>query len=193
MRCGEGWRCLRGAVAARYALALGLLALAGCSMSAVRPAATATAPSGTPQEQALTRLAQAAAGTVPVTVTVDPRGPTVKVTATLAGDVARTPAEIAASQERVKAITFALQRALWTGDAARPGEVKVSVLGPLLDDYFDRITDWYGGAQVTATTAASVTWSALTADAAWSAYDVVWLRPYYAPFQQWGAPSPSQP
>ena len=115
------------------------------------------------------------------------------MTATLAGDVARTPAEIAASQERVKAVTFVLQRALWTGGAANPGEVQVNALGPLLDDYFDRITDWYGVAQVSAKTAAKLAWEALSADAAWDVYDAVWLRPYYAPFQQWGAPTPMQP
>jgi hypothetical protein len=96
----------------------------------------------------------------------------------------------------VKVVTFVLQRALWTGVAAKTGEVhevQVNVLGPLLDDYFDRITDWYGVAQVSSKTAAMLAWDALSADAAWGMYDAAWLRPYYAPFQQWGAPTPTQP
>jgi hypothetical protein len=170
---------------------------AGASTSATRPTATASTPA-----QTLTRLAQAAAGSVPVSITLAAASQpsAVTVTATLAGDVPRTPEEIAASQERVKAVIFAAQRALWRGDVSEPGGVRpatvtVSVLGPLLDDYFDRVTDWYGGATLTAGTETKLDWNALTADSAWSQYGSVWLRPYYAPFQDWGAPTPtpSQP
>jgi hypothetical protein len=46
-------------------------------------------------------------------------------------------------------------------------------------------------ADLTAATAAKLDWSALTADGAWSVYDNVSLRKAYAPFQDWGAPTPT--
>lgn len=201
MRNGDVRRTILGAIATTVAPLLCLLILAGCATSSsvtAKPSetATVTAPTGTAQEQALSRLAQSVAGpmTVRVSLKTDTAASMLKVTATLTGDIARTSDEIAASQERVKVVIFVLEHALWTdGSAASVQTVNVNVLGPLLDDYFDRTTDWYGGAQVSAKTDAGLTWNTLTADAAWNAYDFVWLRPYYSPFQQWGAPNPTQP
>ena len=63
MRYGANWHSLGTTAVTGWALMVCLLAVAGCSRSTVGvQRTTATATAGTTQEQALTRLAQAAAG-----------------------------------------------------------------------------------------------------------------------------------
>lgn len=172
-----------------------LLAVSGCT-SSVRSGgfapgstpATATAgpptftpgpptPTPTAQERRFTALAQQAAGSLVLQVeaTYDAAGRTVIVSTTVGGSVPNGDAEISAAQERVKSICFQIEEALWTsGTPLR--QVTVTVTGPILDQYADATTGPYGAAVLTATTAAKLTWSALTPDAAWEKYDNVFLR-----------------
>lgn len=128
-----------------------------------------------------------------IETTYDPRQQTVQVMATFVGTrVPRTDQQIAAEQEAVKTVIFRAQRALWTsGTALR--QVTVTAQGPILDDFFDLITDWYGGSRVTAQRAAGLDWQAASADGAWGSYDQVWLRTAYAPNQYYSASPASTP
>jgi hypothetical protein len=120
-------------------------------------------------------------------VTYDTQGEALELTATLAGGVPRTEAEISAAQEHVKLLCLRAQQAEWTsGNPLR--SVTVTILGPTLDDYADVTTGPYGAAVLTSTTAATLAWGSLSADSAWRHYDRVWLAPTYAPNQHYGAP-----
>lgn len=127
-----------------------------------------------------------------IATTYDAQGRTVSVTATIEGKVPRTPAEIGASQERVKTLCFRAQRALWTSGVPLHAAT-ITILGPTLDDFIDVITEWYGVALLTARTAQTFSWSSLSADAAWERYDQTLLRPDYAPNQHYGAPPAGTP
>ncbi len=119
--------------------------------------------------------------------TYDTQGEALELTATLAGGVPRTEADIQAAQEHVKLLCLHAQQAEWTsGNPLR--SVTVTILGPTLDDYADVTTGPYGAAVLTSTTAATLAWGSLSADSAWQRYDRVWLAPTYAPNQHYGAP-----
>jgi hypothetical protein len=99
--------------------------------------------------------------------------------------VPRTPIEISAAQEKVKTLCFQIQRALWNSSTALQ-EVTVTILGPVLDDYFDQIIAWYGTASLEAAAAAQVDWRSLPVDAAWNRFQRTQLRIDFAPFQLYG-------
>jgi hypothetical protein len=116
---------------------------------------------------------------------------TAGITATLAGTVPRTPGQISTAQETVKVLCFKIQRALWTS-SIHLRDVTVTILGPVLDDYYDRIISWYGTADLLAANAAKLAWGKLSADAAWNLFGKTALRVDYASYQQYGAtPSPA--
>lgn len=164
-----------GGLALSALLALGILT--GC---AAPPASSSGPPSPTATptaEQRVAMLARDAAGSAAQSVAVayDQHG-ALTLTATVGGPVPGTPAEIAASQERVKAICFRIERALWTSGTPL-SEVKVVVVGPIYDDYADLTTGPYGATDLKAA-AAKLDWAQLNPDTAWALYQV-WLRPAY--------------
>lgn len=167
---------------------LGLLA--GCGSAPGATGSPVRTPTATPTaEQRVAALAQRAANDralQSVSATFDAgsgpsggqtdAGMAVTLTATLAGPVPATDAEVAA-QERVKTLSFRMERALWTS-GMRLREVKVLVNGPIYDDYADLTTGPYGAADLSAATATRLDWPTLTPDTAWSVYGA-WLRPAY--------------
>jgi len=169
------------------ALALMTVAiLAGCTAPGHAASHPPTAaPSATPTaEQRISALAQHAAGLPDKSVTATFDGGlegTLTLIATIGGPVPGTKAEIAAAQERVKAICFLMERAVWTSSMPSGvllSEVKVAVVGPIYDDYADLTTGPYGAADLKAATAHQLDWTHLTPDAAWGVY-ATWLRPAY--------------
>lgn len=160
---------------------LGMLAL--CALVVVTGCASATGghggPTATPTtQQRVAALAGRAIGNLAqhVETTYDAGSQTIKVTAT----VGAFP-NVSTAQERVKVICFRTQEALWTSGISLR-EATVTVLGPLLDDYGDSITDAYGVADLMTATAARFEWGTLSADGAWNTYDRVWLRQSYDPY-----------
>lgn len=122
-----------------------------------------------------------------VTTTYDAQHQTVQVEVTFIGTrVPRSDQQIGATQEAVKTICFRTQRALWTSGIALT-QVTVMVQGPILGDFFDVQTDWYGGSRVTSQTAAALDWQSLGDDGAWARYDQVWLRTAFAPNQYYSS------
>ncbi len=109
----------------------------------------------------------------------------VLVTGTVSGNIPRTPAQIGASQENVKALCFRIQRALWTSNVPVQ-DVTVMILGPVYDDYDDQVISWYGTADLGAKAASGFDWTRLSADKAWNMFDNTSLREAYAPFEGWG-------
>ncbi|HEX8033502.1 MAG TPA: hypothetical protein VF510_06625, partial [Ktedonobacterales bacterium] len=108
------------------------------------------------------------------------------------GDVPVTASEIAAAQERTKALCFQVQRAVWTSGITLR-EVTVLVRGPTFGDYGDQYVDGYGTAVLEEATAKTLAWATLNADGAWERYDRVWLRPNYKPNWHYGAPPAATP
>lgn len=126
-----------------------------------------------------------------VQTTYDPQTQTAQVTATFVGTrVPRSEQQIGAAQEAVKAVCFRAQHALWTSGVALR-QVTVTVQGPILDDFFNVITDWYGGSRLTATSATALDWQRMAAASAWGHYDQVWLRTAYAPNQYYSSTPPA--
>lgn len=161
-----------------------LVLLVGCAPTpASRGAAgtpTAAVPTATPTtQQRITALARQAIGgsAQSVEVTFGAGDRAVTVAATVGGTVPGTQEEINASQERVKALCFRVEQALWTSGMPL-NEVVVTVVGPIYDDYADLTTGAYGAVDLKAATAAKLTWASLSPDAAWDVYQV-WLRPAY--------------
>lgn len=180
---------MRGVAVALVALAI-LVVGAGCASGAgsgvgsgSSATATAAVPTATPtREQRITALARQAAGSDAHTVeatfgagSADDGKVTVAVT--VAGPVPATQEEINAAQERVKAISFRVEQALWTSGMPL-NEVVVTVVGPIYDDYADLTTGAYGAVDLKAATAAKLAWASLNPDTAWNVYQV-WLRPAY--------------
>jgi hypothetical protein len=154
-----------------------LLALAACSTSTVTKS---SAPLATPTVMASGPLASVVApatGSLArrIVTEYDAGARQAKITLT----VGAAP-NVAAAQANVMALSFQAQKAVWTSDSALH-EVKVIVLGPIRDDYANIIEDAYGVSDVFAPTAATLTWSALTPESAWTRYDSTWLRPSYSP------------
>src|SRR5579859_2044794 len=102
--------------------------------------ATATFSPNPPSQDRLDRLAHQALGAAAshMETTYDARAHALAIVATLEGVVPRTPTEIAAAQERAKALCFQAQRTMWTSGLA-VSRVSVTILGPMLDDYADII------------------------------------------------------
>ncbi len=148
------------------------------------------------QERLISSLAQQAIGSLAQRVEATYRvgDETAQVTATVAGLVPRTPADISAAQERVKIMCFRAQEALWTSANGIPlHEVTVTVLGPVIDDYGDKMTAAYGAAVLTAATAARFHWDSLSPDTAWEDYDNVYLAVRFAPNQIYGVTPSAHP
>ncbi len=162
------------------------LVVSGCATthSAQMPASTPATVQGRLELIARQALGDAAHD---LAATYDTQGEALELTATLAGGVPRTEADITAAQEHVKLLCLRAQQAEWTsGNPLR--SVTVTILGPTLDDYADVTTGPYGAAVLTSATAAALAWGSLSADSAWQRYDRVWLAPTYAPNQHYGAP-----
>jgi hypothetical protein len=138
-------------------------------------------PTATSEEQHLDTLVWQAIGSGPqqIQITYDRAAGLVNVAIAYGGSVPTRPEDVAAAQERVKIDCFEAMRALWTSDAVPFTRANVTVLGPVIDQYADITTQAYGGAYLKTATATHITWSALTPDTAWSAYDNVYLRPDY--------------
>src|SRR5258708_17764490 len=165
------------------------LVVSGCATT--HSAQTATATPATVQGR-LELIARQALGDAvhDLAATYDTQDEALELTATLAGSVPRTEADIQAAQEHVKLLCLRAQQAEWTsGNPLR--SVTVTILGPTLDDYADVTTGPYGAAVLTSATAAALAWGSLSADSAWQRYDRVWLAPTYAPNQHYGAPPPA--
>jgi hypothetical protein len=154
-----------------------LLALAACSTSPTvknrAPAATPTAVVSGP----LASVVAPAAGPLAQRIVTEYDTGAQQAKITLTVGAARNVAE---AQANVKALSFQVQRVVWGSNPALH-EVKVIVLGPIRDDYANIIDDAYGVSDVFAPTAATLSWSALTPESAWSRYDSTWLRPSYSP------------
>lgn len=158
-------------------LAAFLLALTACSTSTATkgnvPAATPTAVASGPLASVVAPAASPLAQRI--VTEYDTNAQQAKITLT----VGAAP-NVAAAQARVMSLSFQVQKAVW---ASNPGlhEVKVIVLGPIRDDYANIIDDAYGVSDLFASTAAKLSWSALSPASAWSSYDSSWLRPSYSP------------
>jgi hypothetical protein len=152
------------------------------------PCPTATGTGSAPQQQFATAVA-AAVGPVPCLDTAySAADRTVMVTVTTAGLVPTTSAEIAAAEERSKVLCFQAQQAIWTSRVALSAAT-VAVVGPYLDPYVGLTTAPYASAYLTARTAATFAWAALTPDTAWAKYDATFLRPGFNPTD--GQPTPT--
>lgn len=169
---------------------IGACASGSSAGRSLRAAATATLSPNAPSQDRLDRLAHQALGASAsrVETTYDARAHVLTLVATIEGVVPRTPAEIAAAQERSKALCFQAQRTMWTSGIAL-SRVAVTILGPMLDDYADIINGPYGAAALDAPTAAHFDWTRLSADAAWDRYNSAYLPPAYAPNQHFSAPT----
>ena len=154
-----------------------LLALAACSTSSATkssiPAATPTAVMSGPLAGVVGPAASPLAQRI--VTEYDTSVQQAKITLTIGA-----APDVATAQARVMALSFQVQKAVWASNPALH-EVKVIVLGPIRDDYANIIDDAYGVSDVLAPTAATLSWSALTPESAWSRYDNTWLRPSYSP------------
>jgi hypothetical protein len=167
----------------------------GCA-PAVKPVSKAlstptTLTSLSPQEQ-IHQLALQASGRLlkSLQVVYSQTTESAEITGTLAGAVPRSPSQISAAQEQVKVLCFEIERALWTS-SIHLHDVFVIILGPVLDDYYDRTIDWYGTADLTNSNAVKLSWGKLSADAAWNLFARTALRMDYVPFEDYDAPTPS--
>jgi len=186
-----------GLVMLAAALAAGCAASGGSGRpvggATAQPSVTSAPPTFTPnpltptptsQEQQLDGLVSQAIGSGPqqILTTYDAADGAADVSVTYGGTVPVQPADVAAAQERVKLVCYEAQRALWTGSVVRLRRVSVTVLGPVVGTYADVETQAYGAAVLTAATEARFAWNGLSPDAAWGAYDNVYLRPsFYDP------------
>lgn len=166
-------------------------ALAGCaSATAQRGAASAPTAPATIQGRLTLRVRQAvgpAASAVDVTYQEDSDAVVALVT------LRWKPAwktDFPSAQSLAKTVCYQTQAALWTSSVPL-SKVAVTVLGQALDDYGDIITAAYAVATLTSAHASAIHWSATTADAAWTRYDEVFLRPLYG--SDWMYPRPTTP
>jgi hypothetical protein len=182
-------------------VAAGLL-VSGCAMSSGHlPAKTAPA-CGTVPTPATTltipdRISTAAEQATcnqlhDLTAIYQQAGEAAQITGTISGVIPRTSSQISAAQERVKALCFQIERALWTSGIPVQ-DVTVTILGPVFDDYFDQIISWYGTAALAAKAAAQVDWHSVSADQAWDMFAQTSLRVDYDSFQLWGQTPSASP
>lgn len=172
-RAQLGMRSLVATLTFLAALALPLV-LSGCGYVSGGDSFSAA------QRQQLTSLAQRAAAPDSSQVQTSFDGADVSVTVTVGWTPQIGIGDIAKEQERVKAICFREQQALWASGVPLH-QATVLVLGPVQDDYADMILDAHALAQLSATTAATFSWASLTPDSSWGKYDSVWLRATYQP------------
>lgn len=194
-RWGSGMRqLLRRWLCALFMLGVVGLLVGGCAPFAgggrssvgATPSATAmaaaptAAPSLPPTTTVAGRLAartQQALGSVGriVDAAYDTSKQAATITIGVAGGVPNTDAKVAAAHALVQLICSRAFPALWSsGEPLR--EVTVIVVGPMQDEYADIITDWYGVAVVTATTAQHIPWSSSTPTSEWGMYSQAMLR-----------------
>lgn len=184
---GKAQRLVVVVVALVAVVALG--ALAGCASSTAqqRAVSTPTVPATT-QGRLTLRVRQAvgpAASAVDVTYQEASGAAVVLVTLNW------KPAwktDFPSAQSLAKTVCYQTQAALWTSGVPL-SKVAVTVLGQALDDYGSIITSAYAAATLTSAHASAIHWSATTADAAWSRYDEVFLRPLYG--SDWMYPRPT--
>jgi hypothetical protein len=84
------------------------------------------------------------------------------------------------AQNAAETTCYEAQDALWTSGLALR-QVTVTTLGNTVDDYADPIVAAYAACVLSAPNAKNVVWSAISPAQAWTKYDVVFLRPTYAP------------
>lgn len=113
-----------------------------------------------------------------VAATYDAQQQTATVTVTVTGPVPLTDAQVAAAHALVMQICYFAEPALWSSGVPLR-ELTLIVLGPMLDEYDDIISNWSGIAIVEASTAQRIDWASLTPDAAWNLYDQHLLRTSY--------------
>lgn len=165
------------------------LSIVGCGstttvkQSGAQPTATSSLPTPTlTTEQRFAMIARQALGSAVVSseVTYDANAQKLEVTGTLNGDVPLTTAQVDAAYAVVKTLSFQAQRAVWTSGIPLK-DVVVIIQGPAFDDYADLYTTWYGVADLKADKAARLSWTSLTPETAWNAYDTVVLRLRFQP------------
>lgn len=164
---------------------LGGAGCAGSSSHAASPRSTATptvyaTPSATPTALDMQILRALGGQAQSVTTAPGSGAGALVVTITISGTVPSTQADIAAAQERVKTLCYQALHALLTGGRAT-GDVTIVVLGPMLDEYANRVNNVYGSAIVEPRTAGRLDWAQLTPDSAWPLYDHVFLCDYFYP------------
>jgi hypothetical protein len=167
------------ALAVALALVSGLI-IAGCmseSGGGTQPKAVAPTPTSPLQGQLAHRvdLHVWQLGVQRLETTYAAQHATVQVTITLGGTTPNTSVKVHAAQELTKAFCLMAEQALWTSGVALD-EVTVTVQGPYQDPYSGLITAAYGVATVEARTAQRLSWTTTSIDAAWQAYDHVFLR-----------------
>jgi hypothetical protein len=86
----------------------------------------------------------------------------------------------AEAQSVAETACYNAQAALWTSGLAL-SSVTVTTLGATVDDYADPIVAAYAACVLSAASAKNFAWGALSPAQAWAKYDVVFLRPTYAP------------
>src|SRR6185437_8632035 len=143
-------------------------------------AATPTAGAMSPIAAQLAARAQQAIGSLgqQVAATYDASAEAATVTVTVSGRVPLTDAQIAAAHALVMQICYFAEPALWSSGVPLR-EVTLIVLGPMLDEYDDIISNWSGIAVVKAGSARRIYWARLSPDAAWYLYDQHILRTSY--------------
>ncbi|MDE3229579.1 MAG: hypothetical protein KGO05_06835 [Chloroflexota bacterium] len=168
-----------------------LVALAGCaSATSQQRAVSAPTVPATIQGRLTLRVRQAvgsAASAVDVTYQ-EASGAAVAVVTLTWQPAWKT--DFARAQSLAKTVCYQTQAALWTSGVAL-SKAAVTVLGQALDDYGEIITSAYAAASLTSARASAIHWPATTADAAWSRYDDVFLRPLYG--SDWMYPRPTTP
>ncbi len=177
---------------------LALVAAIGCApasrsggTSSGTPTATSTAtatpgpptPTPTAQERIFITLVQQAVGNLAQDVGATYSAADGTATVTVVGPWSAPPvtdSDVSAAHEQVKTICFRAQKALWTSTSGiRLRQVTITVIGPIIDQYAERVPGAYGAAVLTAATAAQFHWDSLSPDGAWQEYDNVYLRPDY--------------
>jgi hypothetical protein len=115
--------------------------------------------------------------------TYDAQRDTAGVTITLGGTTPNTSVKVSAAQELTKAFCLMAEQTLWTSGATLD-EVTVTVQGSYQDPYSGLVIAAYGVATVEAPTAHRIPWASIGADAAWQAYDHVFLREIFETIDQ---------
>lgn len=164
---------------------LGILsacATPGQRVSGATPTVSGCLPAGagaTTQDHLAQQACQAVGNLAQSVLTVyDPNADSVKITVGVGGTVPNTDQKVSAAQELTKMIAYQEQQAMWASGVALK-QVTVTVMGPTQDEYANIIAQPYGAAVLDAPTAKRLDWMRLSADSAWHAYDIVFLRPYY--------------
>lgn len=166
-------------------------ALAGCAGAAARQTATSapTVPATT-QGRLTLRVRQAVGSAASAVDVTYQEAPGVAVALVTLKWKPAWKTDFPSAQSRAKIVCYQTQAALWTSGVPM-SKVTVTALGQALDDYGDIITSAYAVATLTSAHASEIHWSATTADAAWSRYDEVFLRPLYG--SDWMYPRPTTP